>query len=105
RQLLDELVDIGRARGGDDLVVARADAAVADVVRDRVVEEARVLRDDSDGLAKAARRDRADIAAVDRDAARARFMEAQEEARERRLPRPAASDDRDRGPGPQREIH
>ena len=53
RQLHDELVDLGQARRFLDLGLVGADAAIGDVVLDRVVEQHRVLRDDADHGAQA----------------------------------------------------
>src|SRR5207245_8692845 len=51
RQRHDEVVDVRRARGLVHLRVARFRPAIADVVKDGVVEKYRVLRNDADGRA------------------------------------------------------
>src|SRR5690606_5150047 len=101
---LDEVVHARRSRRGDDLFVCRADAPVADVVGDRLVEEARVLRHDADRLAQAAPRDLAYVDAVDREAALPRLEEPEQKAREGRLARAAAADDGERAARRDREV-
>ena len=76
---------------------------VGDVVLDRVVEQHRVLRDDSDRRTHARLLHRAQVLAVDRDAPRRDVIEAIQEARERRLSRAARSDHGDRASRGNRE--
>ena len=95
RRADDELVDLRQLRGGDDIVVRRAGAAVGDVVFDRVVEEHGILRDDADRRAHAVLAHRADVAPVDRDAPAGDVVEAEQEARQRALPRAGRTDDGD----------
>src|SRR5258706_7495878 len=73
--------------------------AVGDVVEDGVVEEDGVLRDDADRLAQARLRDIAQVLAVDADGARIDVVEAEQEARDRRLAAARRSDDGDGAAG------
>src|SRR5262245_54456258 len=77
-QLGDELVRVGLARRGLDLRVARFGAAVADVFRDRAVQEGGVLRHHADRRAQAFLRDLAQVLAVDADAALLEVVKAQQ---------------------------
>jgi hypothetical protein len=73
----DELVRLGLACGRLHLGVARARAAVADVGRDRTVQEGGVLRHHADRRAQGFLRDVADVLPVDANAAALRLVEAQ----------------------------
>src|SRR5512145_1463824 len=73
--------------GRDDLFVARARPAVADVRRDGAVEEGRILRDHADRRTQALLRDLRDVLAVDENAALLEIEEAQQQVDDRRFAR------------------
>ncbi len=73
---------MGGARGFDDFRSAGVDAAVGEVVVEGVVEQHRVLRNHADVPAQRGLRDRADVLAVDKDAAAADVEEAEQQARQ-----------------------
>src|SRR5205814_6330708 len=89
----DELVDRCSARGGFDLRLGGAVAAVADVVPDRVVEQHRVLRDDADRGAKAPLADGRYFLPIDQDPPRRWVVKAVEQAGDGRLARARRADD------------
>jgi glycosyltransferase involved in cell wall biosynthesis len=93
-QRVGELVDVRRARGREDLLVARIEPPVADVLADRAVEQEWLLRDDRDWSSSEARRAVAQVDAVDGDPPIGRIVEAQQQIDERRLARAGAPDDR-----------
>ena len=82
-------------RGRDDLGVARARAAVADIVADRAVQQRGVLRHHRDLRAQAFLRDVGDVLAVDQDAALFEVEEAQQQVDQRRLAGAGAADQAD----------
>ena len=100
----DEVVRIGCLRGGFDLFLRGVQLAVADVVAHVAAEERRLLRHDADLLAQAAHLDVADVAAVDRDAAFGRVVEARDQVDQRRLAGAARPDQRDHLAGPGGQI-
>ncbi len=84
-------------RGGDDVGLrVIAEAAVADVGRDAVVEEHDVLADERDVRAQAREPQLEDVDAVDQDAPVARLVETREQVRERRLAAARGAHERDR---------
>ena len=98
-QLFDRVVDLGGAAGGDDLLEARVRARHAEVVVDGAGEEDGLLRHDAEGLAQLVRREVAQVAAVELDAAVARLIEAEQELRERALSASRRSGDHDEAAG------
>ncbi len=95
REHRDELVRMRRARRGLDLGQRRVGTAVRDVVRDRVVEEHGVLRDQADVAAQRPQRHVADVEVVDEDGPVGHVVEARQQVDERRLARAAEADDGD----------
>ena len=83
-------------RGLLDLRVARVPAAIADVVADGVVEQHGILRHHADRGAQRLLRHVADILTVDRDAAAADVIKAEQQPRDRRLAGARRPDDRHR---------
>ena len=79
----------------DDLRVARARPAVADVRRDRAVQQRGVLRHHADRRAQAFLRDAGDVLAVDRGSGRLGVVEAQQQVHERGLAGARAADEAD----------
>ncbi|ESS36533.1 hypothetical protein P355_2306 [Burkholderia cenocepacia KC-01] len=104
-QPLDERVELRAARRRDHLAAGRVALAVRDVVRERVVEQDGVLRDDAERVAQAALGDEPQVLTVDPDRARIGLVQPEQQPRERRLARPAAADHRDRLPGLDAERH
>ncbi|ERJ36121.1 hypothetical protein L810_0924 [Burkholderia sp. AU4i] len=96
RQRRDEIVRVGRTRGGDHVRVARVGAAEPQVVGDAAVEQRRILRDDRDHLAHLAGIERPHVAAADADRAALRIVLAQQQAHDGRFARAARPDDGDR---------
>src|SRR5207244_13541678 len=78
----------------DDLDVREPVAPVGDVLPDRGMEQQRLLRDDAEESTVGRLPERPQIAAVDRDRAAERVVEAQDEVGERRLAGPARSGER-----------
>src|SRR4051795_2768416 len=95
----DKLIDGGAAGRSLDVRPAGAAAAVADVVADGVVEQHRVLRDDSDGCAEALLADLRDVLAVDQDSAALWVVETIEQPGDGRLACARWPDDRAAGAG------
>ena len=95
RQRADEFVDLGVLGGRSYFRLARAVAAIADIIGDRIVEQHRILRHHADGFAQRSLRDLADILAIDGDAARRGFIEAEQQPRDRRFAGARGSDDGD----------
>src|SRR5262249_34072878 len=87
RQSHDEIVDVRRARRLVNLGVAGLGPPIADVVKNRVVEKHRVLRNDADRRAQARLLDVADVGAVDNDCARGDVVKAIQQPRDGRLAR------------------
>src|SRR5688572_555829 len=81
--------------GRDDLFVARARPAVADVRRDGAVEEGRILRDHADRRTQALLRDPRDVLAIDENAALLEIEEAQQQVDDRRFARARTADQTD----------
>ena len=96
RQRPDERVDLRVLGGRLDLGVARAVAAVADVVEDRVVEQHGILRNHADGGAQRTLRHLADVLPVDQDPPGGRLVEPEQEPGDRRLAGARRPDDGDR---------
>ena len=94
RQRHDEIVDARQPGGLLDFLAGASGPAVADVVEDRVVEQHGVLRHHADRRAQAVLRDVADVLAVDPYAAARHVVEAEQDARHRRLAGAARADDR-----------
>src|SRR4051812_40725128 len=91
----DELVRLRLPRRRHDQVVAGRRASIADVGRDRAMQERGVLRDQSNRGAQALLRYPGHVLAVDEDAARLDIVEAQEQVDERRLAGTRATDQAD----------
>ena len=85
RKLFDEIRGGGDFRGGGDLFGRGVRNAVGDVLRDRSVEEEDILQDETEEGAVGAELEVADILAVQRDGTVLRFVEADEQIRDRRL--------------------
>ncbi len=105
RQVADEPVDLGHRGCFAHLRVAGVRAAIADVVRDRVIEQHRVLRDDANGCAQTLLRHLADVLTVDQDAPAVHIIEPEQQPRNGRLARAGRADDRDHLPCRHHEIH
>ena len=103
RQCGDEVVRIGSARSGDDLVVARIRAAVAYVFHRVGREDHAVLRHDAHARAQRVQCQRADRHAVEQHLAVGRVVEAQQQLQHRALAGAARADQRDRLARPHRE--
>src|SRR5262249_7275128 len=84
-ELDDELMRMRKLRGRQHLGLARAGAAVADVVEDRAVQQRGVLRHHRDLPAQALLRDADDVLAVNENATAFEIEEAQQQIDERRL--------------------
>ena len=104
-QRVHEAVDVGGARGLEDLLLGRVGIAVRDVLADRAAEEPRVLQHHADLRAQLRARDRRDAAPVERDLAPVQLVEPHDQVDERGLARAGRADDRDRlaGLGDERE--
>src|SRR5262249_38331859 len=95
-QGLDEVVDEGRLRGGDHLLVRGVWAGVCDVVANSALEQPGVLQHHADALAQVGSPHLSDVDAVERDASRVELVEAHDEVDEGGLAGAGGSDDRDR---------
>src|SRR5919109_3790555 len=91
----DQVVDLCRTTCLDQLFVGRVGPRVTEVVRDGVVVEVRVLRDDPDGARQAGQRDVADVAAVYAHGTFGDVEDARNQHRDRRLARTRRADERD----------
>ena len=81
RQLVDEALGLGAAHGGvNGLLVRAGQAAIGDVVRQRVVEQRDVLGDQRDLPPQAGEAIAGQGLAVEQDAPAGRFVEARDEA-------------------------
>ena len=80
RQAQDEVVHLGEPRRLLDLLLARAGAAIGDVVADRIVEQHGVLRHHADRRAQAVLGHVADVLPVDQDAALGHVVEPEQQA-------------------------
>ena len=98
-------MDMRRARRLVHLRVARLRPAVANVVKDRVVEEHRVLGDDADRRAQARLLHLAQVGAIDEDRARSDVVKAIQEARDGRLAGARMAHHRDAMAGGDGEAH
>lgn len=65
--------------------MAGVDSAVADVVRDGVVEERCILRDNTDSLTQRFEGDVTDILSINKNTTRLRIIETEEETEDGRL--------------------
>ena len=70
RQLTDEVVGVRQSGGLDALLVGGVQPAVADVLHDGIREQEGILQHDAQLLAQVGLGNVADVAPVDRDAAR-----------------------------------
>src|SRR5882724_7177219 len=91
----NEVVGIRDPRGTDDVLLRHLVAPVRDVVADRRVEQERLLRDHAEQSPVIFLAERPQVPPVDRNRALKRIVEAQHEVGERRLARPARSDEGD----------
>ncbi len=105
RKALYEPVRARRARGPLHLGVRRLRLSEADVVRDRGVEQERVLRHVGDVLHELLEGDLADVAPSVADRAAARVPEPGHELRDGGLPRPGRTDDGGHGAGLRAQGH
>ena len=103
-ELGDEVVGLGCAGGGNDLVECGVGSAVGDVVAHRGREEERLVEDQADVVPEAGQRVAVDRHAVDQDLAVVDVVEAGQQAGDRRLAAAGAADDRDRLTRFDREI-
>ena len=94
---------MGRLRCFKNLLVARIEAAVANVLADRAFEQPRILQHHSGAAAQLIARHLARIHAVNRDRATVDLVKAHDEVDERRFTRPRGAHDRDRHPGTRHE--
>ena len=94
RQGHDEVMDARQPGRPLDILARAVGPAVADVVVDRVVEQHRVLRHHADRGPQAVLRHLTDILAIDPHAAGGHVVEAEQDARHRRLAGPARPHDR-----------
>jgi hypothetical protein len=95
RQLANDGIDLRQMRGLQDLLLARANAAIGDVVADGVVEQHGVLRHDADGRAQGRLRHVADVLPVDGHAARLDVVKAIKDSRDGGLAGPCRTHHRD----------
>ena len=91
----DEVVGLGRARGGLDVGVGRIRLPVRDVVAHALGEQEAVLEHDADLRSQRLERHVAHVDAVDAHGTGGDVVEARDEQRDRRLPRSRRADDRD----------
>ena len=99
RLIHDEIVDVGRLGRRDHLLVGGVFAGVAQIGRDRVVEEVRLLRHDADVGPQRRERHVAHVDAVDAHAARLRVVEARHQLRDRGLARAGGTHECGHRPG------
>ena len=95
RQGHDELVRVGVARRGFELLPVGVRLAEPQILLDRAVEEIRVLMDDGDHPAQRLGVERLQIVAADPHRSALRVEEAQQQARDRGFARAAGADDAD----------
>ena len=84
-------------------VVAAVGPGVAEIARDRVVVQVRILGDDPDASRQARERRVLHVNAVDPNRALSGFVDARDQHRHRGLPSPRRADERDRAPGRDRK--
>ena len=95
REARDELVQLGRLGGGDDLLVGRVGAAERDVRPHRRVEDEGVLEDHAELAPQRLDADVAHVLAVDEHAPGRRVVEAQQQVQQARLAGPRRPDEGD----------
>lgn len=91
---LDELQRLRAAAGLADLLVGGVGIADPQVLRDRAVEQQRLLEHDADLATQAGEGDVADIGAVDGDVAGLRIVDAMQDRQRRRFAGTGAADQR-----------
>ena len=99
RQLLDELVRPGHARGPHDILEGRGRHAHADIVLDRATKQEGLLRHHAVLGAQMSEVDILDVVAIDADGAFGGGVQALQQGREGGLARAAAADNADHGAG------
>ncbi len=99
RQAKDEVVDRRGFGGGLDLRLARALAAIANIISYRVVEQHHILRHDTDRRAQRRLRHAGDVLPVYADLARLNIVETEQDARDGGFARARRPHDRQRPPG------
>ena len=99
RQRADEAVGGGGAGGRLDLLADGVLAAEADVARDAAREQHQLLADHRDLVAQRREGQRAQVAAVEQDAAGGRVVEPRQQVEERRLAGAGAADEGDAAAG------
>ena len=95
-QRAHEVVDVGRLRRGEDLLLGRAVPAVGDVVADGAVEQPGVLEDHAERAPEVVAGQVAGVDAVDEDAPGVDLVEAHQEVDEGRLAGAGRTHDGDR---------
>jgi hypothetical protein len=101
----DEAVGLACLGGACDIGIAGLECAVADVLRDRVIEEGNLLRDQGDARSERLRLDIGDRNAIDRHDAGLRVVEAQDQVEDRALAGSRRAHERDRLSAPYGESH
>ena len=104
-QARDEVVDVGLAGRVLDLGVARAGAAVGDVVAQGAVEQVDVLLHQADGAAQALLRHVTHVLAVDADGAARHVVEARQQRASGGLAATRGTNQRDGLAGTDGEVH
>jgi hypothetical protein len=97
------VVDGGGAGGGDQFVIGRVGAAIAQIGPDGVVDQIGFLGHDADQTPQRFERDLPHIMAVYRDAAGVRIVQTGDQIGQRRLARAGCANKRDQFAGPSRK--
>jgi hypothetical protein len=105
RQRRDRLPDPGRLAGLDQLLFGRRWPRVQQVGPDRVVEQVRVLRHDTDHRPQRLQRQVADVMPAEPHRPAHRVIQPRHQVRDRRLPRPRRPDQRGQLPRGHLEGH
>ncbi len=106
RQLADEVVSIGHARGLHHLVVARVQPPVADILHDRIGKHERILQNQPQRAAQVGAADVAQVVPINADRAAVDVVKARQQVGDGCLSRPGRADERNRlaGQGLQRHV-
>ena len=103
RQVGNEAMGMGEARGAHDLGVARLRPRISDVLGQRAVEQHRLLRHQRNRPAQARLRHAGDVLAVDRDATAVEVVKPLQQLDQRALAAARAADQRHFLAGPDRD--